>query len=72
MLAASQPASLPVSLPAVRLGCTRCRAPEISYNKGDGSGFTKMLFQKRFTHYSMRIPFILRLACIKSKETRII
>ena len=24
----------PASLPAIRPGCTRCRAPEISYNKG--------------------------------------
>ena len=25
--------SLPVSLPAVRLGCARCRAPEILHDK---------------------------------------
>ena len=30
-------------LPAVRPGCARCRAPEISQNKGNGGGFTKML-----------------------------
>ena len=39
--------------PAVRPGCARCRAPEISHNKGNGGGFTKMLF------CAMAIPFIL-------------
>ena len=33
-----------ISQPAVTPGCTRCRAPEISHDKGNGSGFTKMLF----------------------------
>ena len=33
-----------VCLPAVRPGCTRCRAPEISHGKGNGGGFTKILF----------------------------
>ena len=28
-----------VSLPAVRPGCARCRAPEISHDKGNGGGF---------------------------------
>ena len=32
------------SLPAVRLSCTRCRAQEISHDKGNGGRFTKMLF----------------------------
>ena len=50
---------LPASLPAVRPGCARCRAPEISHDKGNGGGFTKMLFQRRFTHCAMAIPFIL-------------
>ena len=45
--------------PAVRPGCARCRAPEISHNKGNGGGFTKMLFRRRFTHCAMVIPFIL-------------
>ena len=54
-----QPASQPASLPAIRPGCTRCRAPEISHHKGNGSRFTKMLFQRRFTHCTMAIPFIL-------------
>ena len=35
---------LPACLPAVRPGCARCRAPEISHGKGDGGGFMKMLF----------------------------
>ena len=48
-----------VSLPAVRPGCARCRAPEISHDKGNGGGFTKMLFRRRFTHCTMTIPFIL-------------
>ena len=34
----------PESLPAIRPGCARCRAPEISHDKGNGGGFTKMLF----------------------------
>ena len=49
----------PASQPAVRPGCARCRAPEISHNKGNGGGFTKMLFRRRFTHCAMAIPFIL-------------
>ena len=52
-------ASLPVSQPAIRPGCARCRAPEISHDKGNGGGFTKMLFRRRFTHYTMVFPFIL-------------
>ena len=38
-----------VCLPAVRPGCTRCRAPEISHDKGNGSGFTKMLLRRHLT-----------------------
>ena len=53
------PACQPACLYAVRPGCTRCRAPEISHDKGNGSGFTKMLFRRQFTHYAMAIPFIL-------------
>ena len=37
----SQPACLPASQPAVRPGCARCSAPEISHDKGNGGGFTK-------------------------------
>ena len=48
-----------VSQPAVRPSCARCRAPEISHDKGNGGGFTKMLFQRWFTHCAMAIPFIL-------------
>ena len=55
----SLPDSLPASQPAVRPGCARCRAPEISHDKGNGGGFTKMLFRRRFTHCAMVIPFIL-------------
>ena len=29
----------PASQPAVRPGCARCRAPEISHDKGNGGGF---------------------------------
>ena len=39
--------SQPASQPAVRPGCARCRAPEISHDKGNGGGFTKMLFRRR-------------------------
>ena len=53
------PASLPACVRAVRPGCARCRAPEISHNKGNGGGFTEMLFRRRFTHCTMMIPFIL-------------
>ena len=49
--------SQPACLPAVRPGCARCRAPEISHDKGNGGGFTKMLFRRRFTHCAMAIPF---------------
>ena len=28
-------------------------------NKGNGGGFTKMLYRRRFTHCAMAIPFIL-------------
>ena len=49
----------PACLSAVRPGCARCRAPEISHDKGNDGGFTKMLFRRRFTHCAMVIPFIL-------------
>ena len=49
--------SQPACLPAVRPGCARCRAPEISHDKGNVGGFTKMLFRRRFTHCAMAIPF---------------
>ena len=55
----SLPACLPASQPAVRPGCTWCRTPEISHDKGNGDRFMKMLFRRRFTHYAMAIPFIL-------------
>ena len=50
---------LPAYLPAVRPGCARCRAPEISHDNGNGGGFTKMLFRRRFIHCAMTISFIL-------------
>ena len=53
------PACQPACQPAVRPGCARCRTPEISHDKGNGGGFTKMLFRRRFTHCAMAIPFIL-------------
>ena len=36
------------SLPSIRPGCTRCRAPETFklHDKGNDGGFTKMLFQR--------------------------
>ena len=33
------PACLPASQPAVRPSCARCRAPEISHDKGNGGRF---------------------------------
>ena len=48
-----------VCQPAVSHGCARCRAPEISHDKGNGGGFTKMLFQRRLTYYAMANAFIL-------------
>ena len=56
---ASQPACQPACQATVRPGCARCRAPEILHDKGNGGGFTKMLFRRRFTHCAMAIPFIL-------------
>ena len=50
---------LPACQPAVRPGCARCRAPEISHDKGNGGGFLKMSFRRQFTHCAMAIPFIL-------------
>ena len=32
--------------PAIRPGCARCRALEISHDEGNGGRFMKMLFQK--------------------------
>ena len=55
----SLPASQPACQPAVRPGCARFGAPEISHDKGNGGGFTKMLFRRQFTHCAMAIPFIL-------------
>ena len=40
---ASLPACKHACQLAVRSGCARCRAPEISHDKGNGGGFTKML-----------------------------
>ena len=48
-----------VSQPAIRPDCARHRVPEISHDKGNSGGFTKMLFRRRFTHCAMAIPFIL-------------
>ena len=53
----SLPASQPACLPACHK--TQLRYPEISHDKGNGGGFTKMLFQRRFTHFAMVIPCIL-------------
>ena len=33
--------------------------PAVRHDKGNGGGFTKMLFRRRFTHCAMAIPFIL-------------
>ena len=41
---------LPACLPAVRPGCARCMAPEISGSQGNGGGFTNLLYRLRFVH----------------------
>ena len=43
------------SQPAIRPGCARCMAPEISHDKGNGGGFMKMFEDD----LPMVIPFIL-------------
>ena len=48
-----------VCQPAIRPGCAKYRALELTHNKGNGGVFTKMLFRRRFTHCTMAIPFIL-------------
>ena len=59
ILSDSLPAGRTDGQPAVRPGCARCRAPEISHNKGNCGAFTKILFRRLFTHCAMAIPFIL-------------
>ena len=39
--------------PAVRPGCARCMAPEISGSQGNGGGFTNLLYRLRFVHCAM-------------------
>ena len=58
-------------LPTVRPGCARCRAPEISHNKGNGGGSTKILFRRRFTHCAMVISFILHSFYVFFNKVRI-
>ena len=41
---------LSASQPAVRLGCTRCIAPEFLHNKGNHVGLTKLLFQSTYVY----------------------
>ena len=45
----------PASRPNVRLGCARCKAPEIKHSKGNPVAFMKQLFRRRFTHCAMVI-----------------
>ena len=45
--------------PAVRPGSTRCRAPDFSHSIGNGVGFTKPLFRRRFVHCAIDFLFIL-------------
>ena len=47
-------------LPAVRPGSARCRAPDFSHSIGNGVGFTKPLFRRRFVHCATNFLFILR------------
>ena len=55
----------------VRPGCARCRAPEISHDKGNGGGFTKILFRRRFTHCAMAIPIPFLVLYILLSKVRI-
>ena len=48
-----------VCLLAIRPGYARCRAPESSHDKGNGSGFMKMLFRRQFTHCAIGDSFVL-------------
>ena len=49
----------PAMQPAIRPTTAKCTAPEISHNKGNCGGFTKLLLRLRFVHCAMMIPFIL-------------
>ena len=44
--------------PAVRPGSARCRAPEISQEKGNRGGFTKPSFRLTIFHCAMVIPLL--------------
>ena len=46
----------PASLPAVRPGSARCRAPEISHDKGNGGGFTKCCSEDDLPTAPWRFP----------------
>ena len=51
---------LPASLPTVRPGALGVGLQKFHMIKViNGSGFTKMLFRRQFTHCAMAIPFIL-------------
>ena len=45
--------------PAIRPSSTMARATVFSQNKGNLVGFTKLLFRRMFTHYTMVLSFIL-------------
>ena len=49
-------ASQPACLSAVRPSCARYRAPEISHNKGNGSGFTKCYSEDDLPTAPWRFP----------------
>ena len=53
------PNNLPAFLPTIRPGSTMDRALVFSHNKGNCTGFTKLLFQRKFIHSAMLLPFIL-------------
>ena len=50
---------LSAGLPTIRLSSTMARAPAYSHNKGNHVGFTKLLFQRKFIHSAVMLPFIL-------------
>ena len=40
------PTCQPASQPAIKPGCARCKAPEISHDKSSGGRFMNMLFRR--------------------------
>ena len=50
---------LTACLPAIRSSSTMARAPVFSHNKRNCVRFMKLLYQRKFIHSAMMLPFIL-------------